>query len=129
MAESIGHVAGVRSKSFYYDPTYSQMLDRVGADDPDYELTDRIYAEPTTRVYFALDREAAQIKIGISEDVDRRVKELGAERGRDLELLAAVPGGYNLERAMHGRFRDYRVERNEWYSSEIVGELPGIVAA
>lgn len=83
---------------------------------------------PSRHVYFALDAEVSQIKIGISDNVDRRVTELGRERGRELDLLGSMRGGYDLERAMHGRFRDYRRERNEWYSAEIIGEVEALLA-
>lgn len=88
--------------------------------------------EPTivSRVYFLLDREACQIKIGYTEDsVAKRQRRHERQRGRKLELLGTMAGGYDLERAMHGRFREYRREAQEWYSSEIIGELAPLLAA
>lgn len=105
--------------------TEREALDAVDPRDEDdpYEET------PLRRVYFLLDRDACQVKIGITGNLDKRIATLSQERHRPLELLGSMRGGYDLERAMHGRFRDYRVERNEWYSSEIVGELAGLLAA
>jgi hypothetical protein len=88
--------------------------------------------EPTivSQVYFLLDAEACQIKIGYTENsVEVRQRAHEKQRGRKLELLGTMRGGYDLERAMHGRFRDYRREANEWYSSEIIGELVPLLAA
>ncbi len=84
---------------------------------------------PLTHIYFALDREAAQIKVGITGNLNRRLVDLSRERGRTLELLGTMRGGYNLERAMHGRFRPYRAEGKEWYSSEIVADVAKLLAA
>lgn len=88
--------------------------------------------EPTvlSRVYFILDAEACQIKIGYTErSVEGRLKAHERKRGRKLDLLGSLPGGYDLERAMHGRFQKYRREAHEWYSSEIIGELAPLLAA
>lgn len=88
--------------------------------------------EPTvlSRVYFILDAEACQIKIGYTEvSVADRLRAHERKRGRKLDLLGELAGGPALERAMHGRFRDYRREANEWYSSEIIGEVAGLLAA
>jgi hypothetical protein len=84
-------------------------------------------AEPLTSVYVLLDAEACQVKIGISEDVERRVADLSRIRGRPLDLIGTMRGGYDLERAMHGRFREFRREGQEWYSSEILGDLEGLL--
>jgi hypothetical protein len=76
-----------------------------------------------SRVYAILDAEACQVKIGMTVNITRRLGELSSERGRAVEVLGTMRGGYDLERAMHGRFRRYRRERREWYSTEILGEL------
>lgn len=91
---------------------------------------DRYEPVVVSRVYFILDPEACQIKIGYTEgDVDDRLRAHEKKRGHKLDLLGSLPGGYDLERAMHGRFRDYRREAREWYSSEIIGEVAGLLAA
>lgn len=88
--------------------------------------------EPTvlSRVYFILDAEVCQIKIGYVHDgnVNRRLRAWERRRGRKLDLLGSLTGGYDLERALHGRFRPYRREANEWYSSEIIGEVAELLA-
>lgn len=82
---------------------------------------------PLTHVYFALDAETSQVKIGYTTNLVRRMSQLERQRGRKLDLLGSMRGGYNLERAMHGRFSKYRVEGNEWYSAEILGELVALL--
>ncbi len=86
-----------------------------GDDNPEYTTWDTV-------VYFALDRDACQIKIGWSGNLDRRIDDLRRARP-SLELLGSLDGGYDLERAMHGRFRDYRCEGREWYTSEIAADV------
>lgn len=110
------------------DPTYvaarqsaGEKLETMGAHD---------WHEPTllTRVYFVLDREVCQIKVGYTRrSVAARVRELERKRGRKLELLGTLTGGYDLERAMHGRFREYRREGHDWYGSEIIADVAALL--
>lgn len=106
------------------DPTYAAFMRETHPQDDDAPQETMPH-----RVYFALDREAAQIKIGYSTNIPRRIAQLGARRGRDLDLLGTMRGGYDLERAMHGRFAPYRCEAQEWYRSEIIGELAPLLEA
>jgi hypothetical protein len=108
------------------DPTlfrviYNEQGDRF----PDGKPEETILS----RVYFALDSEACQVKIGFTYDVKRRLKQLSHERGRKLDLLGELRGGYDLERCLHQRFRPWRREGNEWYSTEIIGEVHSLLAA
>lgn len=106
------------------NPTFGAVADSLdGLEADDYEPT------ISERVYALLDPEACQIKIGWTKDVPRRQRDLERQRGRKLELLGTMTGGYNLERAMHGRFREHRREANEWYSSEIIRELVPLLDA
>jgi hypothetical protein len=89
------------------------------------------YYEPvvTSSVYFALDPDACQIKIGYtSRTPEERLHEL-RERRPNLELLGSLRGGHRLERAMHTRFRDYKREGQEWFSSEIIADVAELLAA
>lgn len=58
-------------------------------------------------VYFIRFRDA--IKIGVSHDVPRRLKELPWD-----EVLAVVPGSHWLERDWHRRFAGQRIN-GEWF--------------
>lgn len=58
-------------------------------------------------VYFA--ERAGRVKIGTTGDLKCRMRELGAT------FLAAEPGSFKDERAMHQRFASDRIE-GEWFS-------------
>lgn len=101
------------------DPTFRQAL-ALGevAEDEDNGKT-----VGEKRVYFVLDAEAGQVKIGVSRNVAARIREFSRSRGREVELLGTLIGGDALEIAMHSRFRPYRQERAEWFSAEILPEV------
>lgn len=73
-----------------------EMREHLGAHD--------VY-EPVvlSRVYFLLDAEACQIKIGYTTQLRRRVRAWELRRGRPLELLGTLRGGKPLERACAAR--------------------------
>lgn len=54
------------------------------------------------------------VKIGMAEDVPARVARMQTGSPIPLRLLGYVPGGRDVERALHRRFRDLRV-RGEWF--------------
>lgn len=66
------------------------------------------------RVYFVQQGEGGPVKIGVTDNVVRRVKELEGLRGARLTLLAAMPGTMELEQAIHQAFAPYRIE-GEWF--------------
>ncbi|SHH53750.1 GIY-YIG nuclease family protein [Ferrimonas marina] len=82
-------------------------------------------------VYFALDRQRGQVKIGVSADVARRLKRVERRYGRqDLQLLAVIPyGGRASESALHQTFRRLRCqgggEGREWF--RVTRDLMGYV--
>lgn len=106
------------------DPTYTKIRhaeknpEDLGIDKPGY----------VHRVYFLLDHETCEVKIGFSDNYLRRQRELEARRGHKLELLGTLNGGRRLERAMHSRFADHRTSR-EWYTTEIAADVLSLVAA
>lgn len=69
-----------------------------------------------TYVYFC--EFNGKTKVGIAEDVDRRLKQLSAGNPDGLQMRYArkVPKGiaYQVERKIHERLRDYTVGR-EWF--------------
>jgi len=103
------------------DPTLTLAFHSLFPNEP-YEPFDQTITE---RVYFLLDTEASQVKIGRSANIQRRISDLSQKRRGPLELLGTLNGGLRLEHAMHARFRPYRREGNEWYSAEI---LPDVLA-
>jgi hypothetical protein len=120
---------------YYPKPGSTHVTDRnptaragTGSMDP---MGEHDYYEPviTSRVYFALDPDACQIKIGYTTRTpEQRLQELQARRP-NLELLGSLRGGHRLERAMHNRFRNYKREGQEWFSSEIIADVAELLAA
>ena len=113
------------NKARQADPTLGRVIAQMDGDpEPDdYEET------ISTSVYVLLDADACQVKIGYTADVDRRKRELESRRGRPLDLLHTFKGGRRLENALHERFRPYRRESLEWYSTEILGEIESMARA
>ena len=74
-------------------------------------------------VYF-IGAEAGPIKIGVSCDPAKRLRTLQTGHPVPLMLLAVVPGGVGVERALHRKFADLRV-RGEWFarSPELIAEI------
>jgi hypothetical protein len=97
--------------------------------DPAYEEPVELEETILGRVYFALDAEVCQVKIGLTGNVARRLEELGGLRGRPVELLGTLKGGYDLERCLHQRFSPWRREGREWYSTEILPDVLELLTA
>lgn len=56
------------------------------------------------------------VKIGFSNDIPRRLKELQAANPELITLVGAVPGTMALEHAIHRKLRAHRCEGgSEWY--------------
>lgn len=64
------------------------------------------------RVYFA--KAGTAVKIGVSADVEARIKSLRTANHEPIVLLGSVPGGRAVERNIHMRLADYRIHR-EWF--------------
>lgn len=75
-------------------------------------LLDKV-AQPQ-RVYFLQQGEGGPVKVGVTDNVVRRVKELEAQRGARLTLLATMPGTRDLEQAIHRALAAHRIE-GEWF--------------
>ncbi len=65
-------------------------------------------------IYFA-QLPTGTIKIGYSEDVDRRMNQLSEHYGCDLEVLCTMPGDIQVERGIHQRFEHLRFGRTEQF--------------
>jgi hypothetical protein len=106
------------------DTVFSAVRRNLEGEEPDESIDKPRYSR---HVYFLLDHDACEIKIGLSTNVKRRQTSLEWERGRKLELLGTMSGGDKLERAMHSRFRDHR-KRGEWFSSVIAADVLQLIA-
>lgn len=69
-------------------------------------------ARPLGGVY--LVQGAGMLKIGTSGSVRDRVAAMQSGSPVRLHLLATIPGGHKVERAMHRRFSQYR-RHGEWF--------------
>lgn len=79
-------------------------------------------------VYFIQGCHTKYIKIGISYDVERRLK--GIQASEPLKLLAVVKeGGTALEKELHKRFEQFRIH-NEWFqpAPELMQYIKGIIS-
>jgi hypothetical protein len=107
------------------DPVYAlippnrwQCLDQHGLvrGAPVRYLSD--YVPPAERdgvVYFVQSTGPARsIKIGWSQDVERRISELQTANAHRLVLLGTVPGKMEREAALHAQFAHLRMEA-EWF--------------
>lgn len=64
-------------------------------------------------VYFIAS--AGRIKIGVTENLDRRIREIGAHLPEPPELIGAMPGGYRLEKRVHELLSADNIVR-EWFT-------------
>ncbi|MBZ9600714.1 GIY-YIG nuclease family protein [Phyllobacterium chamaecytisi] len=67
------------------------------------------------RVYFAAFPKSGLIKIGISKNVEKRLRDLSKIKGEEAELLFDFPGMFPLEGWYHAVFHDWRVV-GEWFA-------------
>lgn len=66
-------------------------------------------------IYFAQDAEGGAVKIGTTEDVPARLRQLESHYGKPLALLATRPGGRAEEAELHARFAHLRYGRTEQF--------------
>lgn len=65
-------------------------------------------------VYFFAFPELGRIKIGVSNDVESRLRRLATEQKCMGVILHTMPGNRRIEAAQHKRFSLWRVE-GEWF--------------
>lgn len=76
-------------------------------------------------VYFVRRGGSDKIKIGTTTNMDSRINALKHPLTGKLRVLATIPGGRDVEKQMHARFKQYRIA-GEWFRLE--GELMEFVA-
>lgn len=67
-----------------------------------------------TVIYFVQGEDGGPIKIGMADDLAKRLVGLGTGRPDKLVVLAAAPGTVATERRVHARFASIR-EKGEWF--------------
>ena len=65
-------------------------------------------------VYFIRNRASGLVKIGLTNNLARRLTEIQMHGGAEVEALGYVQGSYALERELHHRWRSHRV-LGEWF--------------
>ena len=65
-------------------------------------------------IYFILNREKNNIKIGYSNNPNRRLINLQTSNSEKLELIYSFEGDIKLERIIHKKFKKYKI-LNEWF--------------
>lgn len=87
-------------------------------------------------IYFVLDEDAGQVKIGHTANVRARVVQHRSDHGKRLRILGVMQGGFEVERDLHRRYAELRVSRvhprsgakeREWFRAE--AELMAYIAA
>lgn len=66
-------------------------------------------------IYFLQPVDGGPVKIGRTDNLDARRKQLEAHYGCQLALLATMPGDKEEESEIHERFREIRFGRTEQY--------------
>ena len=64
--------------------------------------------------YLMQHANLGKVKIGFTNNVVRRMRELKSKIGANLYLLGVVKGGRAMEHQLHHQFRDHR-EEGEWF--------------
>lgn len=90
---------------------------RVGPNTPRWSIEDlwslhTAYGE--SQVYAIRRADTREVKIGISTNPIRRLRDLQSAHGERLELLLTFPGGVHTEYELHERFSAHR-KRGEWF--------------
>jgi hypothetical protein len=69
-------------------------------------------------VYILQCEESLRFKIGVADDVDRRIGEIQRMCATQLNLIAVYPGkGHALEGYFHRRYAKYRIH-GEWFEPD-----------
>ena len=83
----------------------------------DFEIPENL---PTMYVYAIRNKHTGRIKLGISQNPERRLKELQIGNDCELELLAyrEAANRFKDEKAIHNRHQHLRV-RGEWFDTPV----------
>jgi hypothetical protein len=72
------------------------------------------YKQPLDMIYFIQGQKTQLIKIGLAEDVKRRLSNLQTGSPDVLVFLGGFPGDEAIETRVHARFRSQR-KHGEWF--------------
>ena len=132
MADLRGHPG--RTIADYIASTYTNPLERrairrrekrfkanSAATEPSAQVLGPLWSDPVRGPYdraeplvYFFQVVTGEIKIGISNDVERRLDDVRALNGGAVELLLVLRGGETLESALHYRFKRLHLH-HEWF--------------
>jgi predicted GIY-YIG superfamily endonuclease len=72
-------------------------------------------------LYFLQAGEDGPIKIGITKNVEKRIKQLEKEAPYEMKIIATYPGNRDVEKMVHRRFIKFRISNircKEWFKPE-----------
>jgi hypothetical protein len=81
----------------------------------------------TRMIYFIKDTVSQAIKIGHSDNPEKRIGSLQTGNPHKLQLLGTVPGTELDEVRYHDQFASYRME-GEWFRGDIIEDVLNIIA-
>ncbi len=96
-------------------------LQKYGLKIPEHKVTTSDAQIKERGVYFIQAGDSGPIKIGISEDIQFRLRELQVASPESLRLLASVEGDRETEKGLHARFSAY------WRSGEWFDPVPELL--
>ena len=112
--DSKTHTIKVDKEDDYYERIFKFQILQCGSKDP--------------AVYFLQPENGGDIKIGCSNDVANRLKQLQISHSERLIVRNIIPGGYEKEKELHNEFQNIKKE-GEWFRatrklSEISKAIP-----
>lgn len=75
-------------------------------------------------IYFVRSYCKKFIKVGTTEDLARRMRELQTSNPLPLKLLGVMPGSYKTESSLHEIFSKLRMGKSEWFKN--AGDLKAL---
>lgn len=77
----------------------------------------RVRAEAGDVIYFVHDTDQQKVKVGVSRNLDSRIRSLKSNTPSEIVLLGSVSGSLELEKVLH-RFLAPFHHRREWFNAE-----------
>jgi hypothetical protein len=115
LGPSLRTEAGRRiKKKAAHDISRAVYLDAAGCRAFAERVARGCFGEHDTMVYFMGSGSDGPIKIGMSFDPDRRVKDIQTASPEEIRVLAQVSGDQDVERMFHGVFAPDHI-RGEWF--------------
>ncbi|MGL5881287.1 MAG: GIY-YIG nuclease family protein [Xenococcaceae cyanobacterium] len=73
-----------------------------------------LFKSPEKLVYLIGNKRDGLIKIGVSQNVEKRLKDLQSVYKTPLEIIATKRGSFDAEKELHKKFSQFR-RHGEWF--------------